>query len=100
MQTFLVIEVKVATQPLLRFTRRGVLLQVYFFILHRPPQALCEDVVQGSPLAVHTDLRPALLEQIEISLAREVRPLIRVEDVRHTPSQGVAHGTQYKWQFH
>ena len=69
--------------------RVGVSLQVHLFVFHRPPQTLHEDVVGVSPLPVHADLHPVVLEDLSELQAGELAPLVGVEHFRLAIAQGL-----------
>jgi hypothetical protein len=56
-------------------------VQINAFILQRPPEALDEDVVQASALAIHRDPGADALQSVCPGEGRELRPLIGVHDL-------------------
>ena len=57
-------------------------MQVKIAILDGPPQPLDEDVVLTAAPAVHADFNLVVLEHLDEGCARELSPLIGVEDFR------------------
>jgi hypothetical protein len=96
MQALVIVEIQISFQALSRRFWRALVVQIDFFIFDRSPQPLGEDVIQGSPLAVHTDLCPGFFEQPYIRCAREVRTLIGVENFWHRDLKGAAHRGLHK----
>src|ERR1700730_15312451 len=56
--------------------------QIHLLVLDAAPQAFDEHVVPPSPLAVHADRNAIVGEHAGECRARELRALVRVEDVR------------------
>ena len=96
MQPPMIVEVQVATQPLPGVPRCDVLVQVDLFIFDRAPQALRQDVVQGAPLAIHTNLHPSGKQSLSVLRTREMAPLIAVPDPGTTDDQRCLHAFKHE----
>lgn len=99
MQPFVIVKVEVAAQAVVRFLRVGVVVQIDLFVFHAPPQAFGQDVVQGSPTAVHANLHVRGGEQLNVLRAREVAALITVPDLGLSLRQRPLHSGQDKGHF-
>lgn len=82
MRAFVVVEVEVATDVAMGLHHRLVRLQVHRVIVQGPPEPLHEHVIDPAALAVHADPDIGCLELIGEGCARELDPLISVEDLR------------------
>ena len=74
--------------PVEEFDQAAVLLkpvgcraQVDPLVLHRPPQALDEDVVVATTTSIHADLDPMIEQHPREFFARELRTLVGIEDL-------------------
>jgi transposase len=56
--------------------------QIDPLVLHRPPQALDEDVVVATTAPIHADLDPMIQQHPRERLTGELRPPIGIEDAR------------------
>jgi len=83
-QTLMVVEVEVVMQSRFQLWDRVILHEVDVLVLDRAPQALDENVVQGSAPAVHAHLDAGSLQDADELDGRELRTLIGVEDSRHS----------------
>lgn len=63
------------------------LVQIHAFVFHRAPQPLDEDIVHPAPLVVHGVFDPDGLKRARELEARELRPLIGVEDLGPTETR-------------
>src|SRR4029453_5719342 len=86
-QTCVVIKMEVAVDARMGLRYRYVILQVHLLIFQRAPQSLDEDVVHAAATPVHADSNLALCQFPGEFLARELCPLVAVEDVRPAPPQ-------------
>src|SRR5512135_756510 len=82
MGTLLVVEPEVGPQPRLQLWHTLILLDVYVFVFHAPPQPLHEHVVQRPPPTVPAHRDPGLLQAVGVLPRRELRSLVGVEDLR------------------
>ena len=73
-----IVEVEILGQVLPDFLGIGVVMQIDFFVLHGPPEALGEDVVQCPAFAIHADLHLGLLQPFNVLRAGEVAALITI----------------------
>src|SRR5437868_4908130 len=80
MRTPQIIPVEVLAKAALLFDAVGRWAQVDPFVLHRPPQALDEDVVMAAPASVHADRDPMIGQHLGELIAGELRALISIED--------------------
>lgn len=67
------------------FRHRCAGLQVRLLVLDALPQPLDEHVVLPTPPPVHADGDAVLLQQVDERLARELAPLVRIEDPQAAP---------------
>lgn len=79
-QPLLVAEVEVGCKARLGLPDRLVALQVDLLVLHGPPEALEEDVVPHPAAAVHAYPDPGAFKPPGELSARELAPLVAVED--------------------
>ena len=80
MRTPQIIPVEELAKATLLFDAAGGRTQVDPFVLHRPPQALDEDVVVAAPASVHADLDPMTSQHLGKLIAGELRALIGIEN--------------------
>src|ERR1700724_130305 len=86
-----IIPVEELGQAALLFDAVGRGAQVDPFVLHRPPQALDEDVVVAAPAPIHADLDPMIPQHLGKLVAGELCPLISIEDAGLAePGKGLA----------
>src|SRR2546427_819332 len=78
-----VVEAKIPAQRGARFGAVSVGVQINLLVLHAPPQPLDEHVIDPATLAVHADGDASPLETLGPLLARELRALVGVEDLRY-----------------
>ncbi len=76
------IVLEVRLQSFMTIGSRRVFLEVDVLIFHGSPQTFDHDVVNRSSFAVHADGDRFLFQSLGEDLAGELRPLIRVEDLR------------------
>ena len=76
-----VVEAEVGVEPGLGRPSAGVGLQVYLFVLHRPPQPFHKDVVHVPPFPVHADSDSVAHQKTGEAIAGELAPLVGVEDL-------------------
>ena len=99
MRAFLVVEREVRRKAHPRLSGRLIIGQIHFFVLHRAPQALREDVVHEAPAPVHRDTRSRCDDAARVPLAGEMAALVAVDDLGHRPpKRGVGAG-QNERQF-
>ncbi len=85
-----VVERKVRAEPASQLTAGLVSFEVNVFVFDAPPETLDKDVVDPAALAVHADLDPRGFQFVDPVVARKLRSLIRVEDLRCTvPGQRI-----------
>src|SRR6266511_4199646 len=84
MQPTIIVEVEIAADPTPRLFRIGVVMEINFFVLERPPETFGQNVIQRPPFAVHADPHSDLLQSLGVERRSEVRALIAVPDP--TPS--------------
>jgi hypothetical protein len=94
MKPLAVVEVEVFVQALDGLGDTFVVVQIDLFIFDAAPESLDEDVVQGATASVHTDGDLSLFENTGESAARELNPLIRIEDFRRRLFQGLMQGAR------
>ena len=82
MRALSVVEPKVASHTFVQGHACPVILEVDVLVLHCAPQSLDKDVVQCTPLSIHADFHPMLLQSARKAVTGELSPLIRVEDLR------------------
>ena len=82
MGPFEIVKFEVGVQALEGIAHLIVVFDVDFFVLHCPPQALDENVVDEAPNTIHADLNIGVLQAIGEVSAGELRALIAVENVR------------------
>ena len=61
---------------------RGIILPINIFRLHRTPAPFNEDIIQGTPLAVHAHATSCGFDHHRESLGGELDALVRVENLR------------------
>ncbi len=93
MRPALVVEIDVTSDAAPRFGDAVIRVQVDCLVLDRLPESLDEYVVTPASFAIHADRDPVSLQQIREITARELAPLIGIEDLG-TPvlGQGLLHG--------
>lgn len=57
-------------------------MEVDLLVLHRSPEPLGEDVVEGSTFAIHTDLDVKVGQHVQVVKAGELGSLVRIVDFR------------------
>ena len=82
MPAFPIIKIKTLSQAFSHFQAVFECVQVEIMILHGPPKAFNEDVVQESTSAIHTDFDAVGFQNICESLACELTTLIGIEYIR------------------
>ena len=82
MQPLSIVKLKISAQANDGLRRGFVITDVDVFVFHAPPEPFDEDVVQRSASPIHTDGDLVLFENPGKRIARELRTLIRVEDLR------------------
>ena len=88
MQSFTVVKPEVLLQSADGVRHLLVIMQIDFFILHAPPSALDEDIVQCATTSIHTDPNAASEQTASKSGTGELRALIRIENLRLPQEQG------------
>jgi len=82
MTAAVVVEVEVGAELAARLGEGLVGFQVDVVVLHAPPQALDEDVIQPAAATVHADLDVVVTEHAREALTGELCALVGVEDQR------------------
>jgi hypothetical protein len=85
MSPFTVIKLKVTPQTVDGFLHAAVILSIDLFRRDTAPQPLDKDVIECPSTAIHADENPALQQSRRKGQARELCPLIGVEDCRLCP---------------
>ncbi len=88
MRPFPIIELEPPGNAPCRLRDAAVVVQVNLFVLERTPQPFHEDVVKSPAAAIHGDPDLLVQEPFRESLARELAPLVAVEDPGFAESQG------------
>jgi hypothetical protein len=65
-----------------RLRDAGIGPEVNLLVCDGPPEPLHQHIVPPGPLAIHAERDLVTFQQLREGLARELRPLIRVEDFR------------------
>ena len=73
---------KVRLQPFLTIDSRRVFLEVAVLIFHSSPQPLDHHIINRPAFAIHTDRDRRLLQPLREFATRELRTLVRIEDLR------------------
>ncbi len=95
-QPFLVVQVKVFRQSVTCFGNRAVIMNVDFLVLDRSPESFDEDIVEYAATAVHADSDAGIFKGGCEVRARELRPLVGVENSRLAEGQGHFQGMDTK----
>ncbi len=74
-------------------------LKINLLVLDGPPEALSEDVIECSALSVHADCNVTLAKSLEIGFAREMAPLIAVENRRRRRFESAVDGAKNELHF-
>jgi len=82
MQTLSIVEPEISAQADDGLGHGFVIFDVDVFVFDAAPEPFNEDVIQRTASPVHTDGDLALFENPGEYIARELRTLIRVEDLR------------------
>src|SRR4030042_5826978 len=82
MQTLVVVKMKVARQTLPGLVSSTIVFPINPFIFDRTPQTLHKNVIKHSAPAIHADGNANALQNARKIVARELRPLVRVEYLR------------------
>lgn len=82
MATFVAIVVEVRREPFLTIGSGGVLLEVDLLVFYSSPQTLDHHIVDRAALAIHVDRDVLGHQRAREFPARELRTLVRVEDLR------------------
>src|SRR5512135_3096029 len=99
MGTLLVVEPEVGPQSRLQLWHTLIVLDVYVFVFHAPPQPLHEHVVQRTPPTVPAHRDPGRLQAVGVIPRRELRTLVGVEDLRPAQRQRLVEGLQAELPF-
>ena len=94
-----IVKAEIVGQGASGVARAVVLFQVHLFVLDRAPEALGEDVIQGSTAAIHTDLDAGVREQLGVLRAGEMAALVAIPDQRLGLAQSLLHGSQHERHF-
>src|SRR5471032_2563219 len=96
-----VVEVQVAADRSAGLANAVVGVQIHLLIFDAAPQSLDEDIVPPSPFAVHADRNVVVSEHTGEGQARELRALIRVEDLGlAVTSQSILQRRDTECRFH
>jgi hypothetical protein len=87
--SFSVVDREIIFQSGFGLLRTLVVPEIDLLVLDRAPEALDEDVVEGAAATVHADCDPACCETAGELGARELAPLVRVEDLRLRDHKGL-----------
>jgi hypothetical protein len=87
-----VIQLKVTPQTVYGFLHAAVILSIDLFRLDPAPPSLDKDVIEGPSTAIHADEHPTLQPSLSKGPARELCPVIGVEDCRLCPYQSALEG--------
>jgi len=82
MRATLVVPVEERGETALLLESIGRRAQIDPLVLHRPPQALNEDVVVATTAPIHADLDAMIQQHPGERFTGELRPLIGIEDAR------------------
>ncbi len=96
MDALVIIEGKVRPQPGAGLAHAAIVMQVDFFIFHRAPEPLGENIIEGPPAPIHTDAHSSRRQQVCILRTGEVTALVAVEDLRRGRRQRPLHGDRHK----
>jgi hypothetical protein len=89
MEPLRVVKFEILIQCASDFSDRTVVVEIYFLIFDRSPQALDKDVVKDAAPAVHADGDPTSFQPVRELGAGELAALICVEDLRLGTTQGL-----------
>jgi hypothetical protein len=78
----MVVKVPIAREANQQLRHAGVVVDVEVLVLDRAPQSLHENVVKRTPPPIHAHANALGLQPAGEGLGGELRPLIRVEDLR------------------
>ena len=77
-------------------TGRIVFIEIHFLPLEGSPEPFREDIVDGSPFAVHTDPDVSGEKPFQIAVTGEMAPLVAVENVRESGLKSPVHTVEDK----
>ena len=100
MNSFIVVEVEVVRETRVCFIEGSIESKEDIFILDRPPEPFCEDVVHASTSTVHADFCLMLQDEGCQFTACELDALIRVPDVRRCHRECVLERLHTEVRFH
>jgi len=90
-----IVERQIPFQPLLSRADGFKRMKIDLFRLETPPEPVDKDVGAPASSPIHTDLNPVVVQQSREFLARELAPLIGVEDLRAAILRnGLSHGAE------
>src|SRR5450759_4208121 len=96
-----VVEVQVAADRSAGLANAVVGVQIHLLIFDAAPKPLDENIIPPSPFTVHADCDVVIGEHASEGRARELRALIRVEDLRlAVTSQSVLECLDAECRFH
>jgi hypothetical protein len=87
-----IVKNKVSADPLPRIPYGLVVVDIDVLILQRAPESLDEDIVEGPSPPVHADGNGFIDEQFGEVVARKLRSLVGVEDLRFPEHQCLLKG--------
>lgn len=82
MRSLLVIAQQIVRPAFARGPHGLIGIQIDRFVFETPPQPFDKHVVPPAPRPIHTDLNPVVVQEPGKFLARELAPLIGVENLR------------------
>ena len=86
MRAAAIVEIEIAPDPIARRADAVVGVQIDLLVLHAAPEPLDEHIVSPGAFAVHADCDLVLRQHGGEGCARELRALVRVEDLGLTES--------------
>ena len=94
--SFRVIELEPGSDSLSGLSRTIVLIEVHLLVLDASPEPFGENVVDGASLSVHADLDVPGKKTFQITVTREMAPLVAVENVRESGLKSPVHTVKNK----
>ncbi len=84
-----VVKVKIFIEALNNMPDGLVIMEIDFLIFYRPRKLFHKKVVKSPPSAIHADIDIVLLQTSGKFIARKLRALVCIENLRNRNSQGV-----------
>ena len=91
-----VIELEPGSDSLSGLSRTLVFIEVHLLVLNASPKPFGENVVDGASLSVHADLDVPGKKTFQITVTREMAPLVAVENVRESGLKSPVHTVKDK----